>query len=264
MATKLVLVALLCIAQLGVVTAFPATASGPKPVRVAVYLVRGEKVVPVGRSVSATRVGRGALVALLRGPSAAERSEGYGTTIPAGTSLRGVTVSGGVATVDVGRRFASGGGSLSMLLRVAQVVHTVTQFSSVSHVRFRLDGRPVKAIGGEGVVVEPPVDRRDFEGQAPVILVERPLAGDVVHGALHVRGTANVFEARLFVDVVSATGRVLAHRSLLATAGTGVRGSFATTIVLPPQQRPVAVVAYARSMKDGARIHVVRVPVRVV
>jgi len=49
-----------------------------------------------------------------------------------------------------------------MLTRVAQVVYTVTQFPAVQRVAFRLDGKPVSAIGGEGVVVDPPVTHADF------------------------------------------------------------------------------------------------------
>jgi len=48
-----------------------------------------------------------------------------------------------------------------MLTRVAQVVYKVTQFPAVQRVAFLLDGKPVSAIGGEGVV-DPPVTRAAF------------------------------------------------------------------------------------------------------
>jgi hypothetical protein len=232
------------------------------PTRVTVYLVRGERVAPVRRVVPSTRrVALAALTALVRGPTRAERAAGYTTCVPAGTRVRGVTISNRVATVDLGGRFESGGGSLSMLLRVAQVVHTATQFSSVERVSFRLDGRPVGAIGGEGVVVAPPVGRRAFEGQAPPILVEQPLPGDRVGRVVVVRGTANVFEARLLVDVRAPDGRLLVRRPVLASAGTGVRGTFETRVVVAPGARRLTIVAYARSPKDGSPVAVVRVPV---
>lgn len=233
------------------------------PVRsVTVYLVRAGHVAPVRRVVPRTAApARAALTALLAGTTVTERRQGYTSAIPVSTGLRGVALSHGVLTVDLTRRFESGGGSRSMLLRVAQVVHTATQFQTVERVAFRLDGRPVAAIGGEGVIVSPPVGRTAFEAQAPAILVEQPLPGDRVSTPLRIRGTANVFEARFAIDVVKATGGRLAHRAVSASAGTGTRGSFDVTIPLGTASGRVVVVAYVNSPKDGSRIDVVRVPI---
>ena len=242
-------------AQVG--SAVPAASSS-----FAVYLVRGEHVAPVRRLVPRTpAVARAALAGLLRGPTTAERRAGYASAIPSGTTLRGVSLVRGVVTVDLSGRFQAGGGSLSMLLRVAQVVYTATQFPSVERVAFRLNGRPVEAVGGEGVIVAPSVARAAFEAQAPPILVEEPLPGDRVGRPVVVRGTANVFEALLFVDVVTPTGTLVAHRSVLASAGTGTRGGFNVRIPLSVPLTRIVVVAYARSPKNGVRIDVVRVPV---
>ena len=229
-----------------------------------VYLVRGEHVAPVRRVVAHTpAVARAALTALLRGPTAAEQRQGYTSAIPGSTSLRSVSLSHGVATVDLSGRFQAGGGSLSMLLRVAQVVHTATQFPTVSRVAFRLDGKPVEAIGGEGVIVSPPVGRADFEGQAPPILVEQPLPGDHVPLPPVVRGTANVFEAQFSVEVQTPDGKVLIRRSAHASAGTGIRGSFDICIPLRTTAKHLVLVAYDNSPKNGSRIDVVRVPITV-
>lgn len=230
----------------------------------AVCLVRGEHVSPVRRLVPHTSaLARASLAALVRGPSPAERRSGYTTAIPSGTVLRSVTLAHGVLTVDLSGRFQAGGGSLSMLLRTAQVVFTATQFPSVQRVAFLLDGRHVKAIGGEGVLVDPPVGRTSFEQQAPPILVEQPLPGDTLRAPLLVRGSANVFEAQLVVDVRTGRGSLLAHRTVHATAGTGTRGSFGVRIALSGVHGHLVVVAYAHSAKNGAPIHVVRVPVTV-
>jgi hypothetical protein len=88
-----------------------------------------------------------------------------------------ITVVNRVATVDVSRRYEDGGGSTSMLLRVAQVVYTAARFPTVRKVAVRIAGRPVTAVGGERVVVSPPVGRAEFEAQTPPILVEQPLPG---------------------------------------------------------------------------------------
>jgi len=252
---------------LSVLALAPAVPAGgaatPSTRAVAVYLVKGERMAPVRRWVPRGEgVSRVALAALFRGATAAERVAGYTSAVPSHTKVLGVSLHGGVATVDLSGGFASGGGSVSMLLRVAQVVHTATQFAGVRKVAFRLDGEPVETIGGEGVIVAPAVGRTDFEGQAPPILVESPLPGDRVGAQLVVRGTANVFEARLDVDLVRPDGTRLAHRAVSASAGTGTRGTFSLRIATTHAPRRFTVVVYSLSAKDGSRIHLVEVPLR--
>lgn len=247
-------------------TAAATGGSGTKPAivrhTVSIYLVRGEQLGVAHRSVVGSAIATAALRELIAAPSAADSAAGLVTTIPAGTRVRGVTIAGGTATVDLSGRFASGGGSLSMLLRVAQVVHTLTQFDTVQRVAFELDGRPVTSIGGEGVRVSPPVGRGDFEGQAPAILVEDPAPGDAARSPLRVSGTANVFEAVLFVELRDGA-RVLATRRVMATSGTGTRGSFATSIDFASRGVTTPMlIAYSRSPRDGTRENEVRIPLR--
>jgi hypothetical protein len=226
-----------------------------------VFLVRGERLVAVHRPAAGTTAAA-AMHELLHGPTAAERALGVTTTIPPGTALRSVRVARGLATVDLSRRFEAGGGSLSMLLRVAEVTATLDALPAVDRVAFALDGRRVTAIGGEGVIVDPPRRLRDVEGQLQPIQVVSPAIGDHVRSPLLVRGTANVFEAVLHVEVRSAAGRVLATRRIQASSGTGTRGTFAATVRFraPAGATRITLVAYALSPKDGARIDVVRTP----
>ena len=232
---------------------------------VAVYFLRGEKVSPVRRAIAATpAVARTALTELLAGPTEEEVASGLKSAVPAGTGLRDVSISGGVATVDLDGTFDDGGGSASMLGRVAQVVATLTRFPTVDRVAFRIDGRPVEAIGGEGVVVDPPIGRGAIEEQTPQILVESPLPGDTVTSPIRLRGTANVFEATVSIDVKDETGKVVLRTFTTATSGTGTRGTFDTTLALAGREGKVTVVAYESSAKDGRPLHVVEVPLTLV
>jgi hypothetical protein len=201
---------------------------------------------------------------LLAGPTRAEVAAGLSTAIPEGTELRGVSVSNGVATVDLGGTFEDGGGSVSMLGRIAQVVATLTRFPTVQRVAFRIDGRPVDAIGGEGVVVDPPVGRRAIEGQTPQILVESPLPGETVTSPIRLRGTANVFEATVSLDARDAAGKVILQTFTTATSGNGTRGTFDTELAVPDHEGRITVVAYEASAKDGRPLHVVEVPLTLV
>jgi hypothetical protein len=237
----------------------PATSS------VAVYFLRDGKVSPVRRNIAATpAVARAAVTELLDGPTSEESANGLATAIPAGTNLRDISLADGVATVDLGGAFDDGGGSASMLGRVAQVVATLTRFPTIQRVAFRIDGMPVQAIGGEGVVVDPPVGRRAIEEQSPQILIESPLPGDAVRSPIRLRGTANVFEATVSIDVRDANGKLLKRTFTTATSGTGTRGTFDTELALPDRAGDVIVIAYEASAEDGRPLHVVEVPLELV
>lgn len=246
----------------------------PSPVATAavpvlIYFSRGEYLGVAGREVqaqgSAEALAEAAMRELLAGPTAEEKEFGLGAVIPAGTRLNGVSILDGVATVDLSRAYESGGGSLSMLLRVAQVVFTLTQFDGVERVAFALDGVPAQAIGGEGIVVSPPVTRADFEGQAPAILVESPVPGQQVGNPVRVSGTANVFEAQFMVEVVDPEGLVVATRSVMATSGTGTRGTFTASIPFAVTRAGLGeIVFYEPSPKDGSRTNLVEIQVRMV
>lgn len=224
-----------------------------------VYFLRDEKVSPVGRTVDGRTPARGALEALLKGPG---DNTGHVSSIPSGTTLLGISVAGGVATVDLSGEFASGGGSMSMLTRVAQVVFTLTQFPTVTSVSFRIDGSPVDAIDGEGVLVDPPRTRSDFEDQTPAILVESPLPGTRLESPFTATGTSNTFEATYLYSLTDSAGTVLAEGFGTATSGTGTRGTFSQEIVYAEAAPGAAVLKlFESSANDGSDINVVEIPV---
>src|SRR5207253_11255871 len=101
--------------------------------------------------------------------------------------------------------------------------------------------------------------RRDCgRGTAP-LLVESPRPGARVASPRRIRGTANVFEATFQADVVDARGKVLAHRTVMATSGSGQRGTFDETLTFA-RGGPGKLVVYENSAADGSRIHQVEIP----
>lgn len=231
---------------------------------ISVYLIRRERVQAVTRTVPAgtKAVLRAALESLLAGPASDERSAGLGTQIPRGTALRGVSIKGRTATIDLTARYATGGGSATMFARLAQVVFTATQFPSVDGVLFRIDGKPVRTFSAEGIELEGPQTRADFEDQSPAILVESPAWGGTLTGRGTVRGTANTFEANFRLQVRDAAGTMIVDRAVQATSGTGTRGTWSIEV---PLRRAVegsgTIRVFEESAKDGSEINIVVVPV---
>jgi hypothetical protein len=144
------------------------TAGSERRTTVTVFFARGERVEPVTRSVpSVPRIGTAALEQLLAGPTASEVAAGYVTQIPAGSRLRGLTITDGVAVVDFSGEFESGGGTLALTLRLAQVTCTLDAFPTVDGVRFALDGEVVDVFSGDGLVVDEPVACSDYTRTSP-------------------------------------------------------------------------------------------------
>lgn len=165
------------------------------------------------------------------------------TAAVAGASLRAlgldasVTIAGGTATVDLPHASPS---------ETAEVVYTLTQYPTVQR---------VDVAGRQGLT------RADVESFVPAILVESPAAGASVRRDFRVTGTAMVFEATFVVEL-AADGKVLARRTVTASAGAPERGTFAL-VLHALRAGPATVVAYAPSAENGEPQHRVEVPVTV-
>ena len=247
-------------------TAQPTTSAPPvaSPVVVRVYLAYNEKMQPVLRQLPAgTKTTlKSALVELLKGPNAAETAAGMSTQIPAGTTLRSVKVSGKIATVDLSAKFGTDGGMSGVTNRLAQVVFTATQFSTVSSVRFKVNGKTVSVFTGEGIMLNHPQKRSDYEYSTAPIFVDNPAWQATIKKGMTARGTANVFEATFHVQVRDAAGTLLVNKTVHATRGTGTRGSWSlklTWAAAAPGMGQLRV--FAASPKNGAEIDGIDVPV---
>jgi hypothetical protein len=226
-----------------------------------VWFTRDGKLFSTARTIPATPgVGHAALDLMLTGPSAAESAAGLRSQIPPGTSLRGLTISSGTATVDLSSSFGSSASSSVMALRIAQTVYTLTQFPQVTGVRFELAGQGVTSIGG--VPVQAAQTRDMYAGYLPAITVQSPLIGEQVTSPVTVSGTANVFEAVVSVRVLDQAGNELARTFTNATCGTGCRGSYTVTIAYSAAQtEPGTVEVFETSAKDGQPVNVQLIPV---
>jgi spore germination protein GerM len=137
-----------------------------------IYLIRDEgtsftleAVARRMRPAGALEAARAAVAALAEGPTPEEASNGLASAVPAGTTVRSVAWVGDVLVVDLDAAVVSGGGTSSMVGRLAQLTYTLTQPRGVAAVELLVDGRALGAWGGEGVMVTWPWRRP--EGALP-------------------------------------------------------------------------------------------------
>ena len=246
-------------------TSVTSTTSIPdgESMQVRVYYSRDEMMSAHTRVVPKTdSVGAAAMKALLEGPTQTERDADVVTNIPEGTTFLGLSIDDGIATVDLSQEYASGGGSFSMAMRLAEVVFTLTQFPTVDGVNFMLDGKPVEVFGGEGIILDHPLGRDDYEGFSPAILVESPTLGETISSPVRITGTANTFEATFQLNITDWDGRIVYDEVVTATSGTGTRGTFDVTASFDVDRSgPGSIIAFVYSARDGSQENVIEIPV---
>lgn len=175
--------------------------------------------------------------------------------------MRDIAIRDGIAIIDVTRDFESGGGSFSMGARLAQLTFTLTQFSTVDGVELRIEGRTVEVFGGEGLIIDRPMTRDDFDGFLPAILVESPAPGDTVSSPLTVRGLANTFEGEVIARLISSKGAVIA-----TGRGMGMMGDWApfkVTLSFSFASGPATLQSFYTSPKDGSIMHLTEIPLSI-
>lgn len=102
-----------------------------------------EQVFPMEREIPSTQApARAALQALLAGPTPAEESAGYFSSLNAGVSVQRLTIEDGVARVDFDERIQEQvGGSCRVMAIRAQIEATLRQFPTVRRVIISVNGR---------------------------------------------------------------------------------------------------------------------------
>ncbi len=243
-----------------------AVAGATRTTTVSLYWIRAGASLGVSHRVipATAAIGAATLRSLLAGPNRAERAAGLSSAVPSSSRLLHLSITAGVASADFDSRFASGGGSLSVIGRVDQVVYTLTQFPTVHAVLFLVNGKVARTFTGEGLVLDRPLGRAAARSLLPAIFVERPAVGDTLHSPFRLSGLANTFEAVFQVTVVDATGHTLVSRVVHASAGSGTWGTFSLPVAFHGARPGMArIVVFERSAKDGRPIHVVRIPVRI-
>ena len=132
----------------------------------ALYFVDGDRLEPVFREVAEDASPEDVLLALADGPTSAEARRGLTSAVPEATSIVGVTVSRGVATVDLAPSTSEVRGD-DQPLSVAQVVFTLTARPGIGRVAFTIDGEVSDVPDGSGALTGDAVAREDYAAVAP-------------------------------------------------------------------------------------------------
>lgn len=188
---------------------------------------------------------------------------GFDTAIPEGTTVEEVTQDGSTVAVDLSDEFESGGGSASMFARLAQLTFTLTRIDGIDGVLLVENGSPVSVFSSEGIVLDGPMVRADFEDQLPGILVDFPAAGETVPDTFDISGVAAAFEGVFQLEVLEGNTILFAPDFVSTDSGIGF-GSFAVEAVTgaaPGTNLTIRV--WENSAEDGSVISERFVPVTV-
>ena len=95
----------------------------------------------------------------------AKPNDDLSSTIPKSTKLLNLQVRADGVHVDLSPEFRSGGGSTSMIYRVAQVIYTASSLDLNQKVFISVGGQSIDQnhpLGGEGLILQQPTTRSQF------------------------------------------------------------------------------------------------------
>jgi hypothetical protein len=202
--------------------------------------------------VRSTAVVRSAVEAMLH---LAPLDTDYRTFWPRATTVRGVSVAGAVATVDLsGNARNVTASTATERASLQQLVHTVTAAApSITAVQLRFDGAPKPTLWGHVSTTGPISRRAQVDTLGPVWVLE-PAPGAKVGSTFTVKGEATVFEATVNWAVTRPGSTTqLAHGFVTASKGAPDRGTFTVAVTLPATVHgDVVFTAWESSAEDGS------------
>ncbi len=117
-------------------------------------------VLPVKRQLSSFSPLQSSLMELIKGPDRNEKRNGFLSAIPEDLKIRNIKVVGRNAVLDLNEAIETDANGEILLTRIDQLVYTATQFDGIDGVIIKVNGREKKFLGGEGLSISGPIQRR--------------------------------------------------------------------------------------------------------
>lgn len=207
------------------------TTTAPPQQTFSLYFVRGTELGVSQRTTGTTADPHyESMVDLLQGPNPTETAAGLSTAIPQGTTMRGLEIRGGTATVNFSPTFVQAAPPPSLSARLAQVVYTITAFPNVNGVIIQVGG--TRIVNFAGVNLSQPVGRSQVTAALPEILLEEPAVGGSLSGNLTVSGLTS-FNGTYEIQLVDPSGKLLASVTSTAVVDARFEQTIPFTITSP-------------------------------
>lgn len=104
-----------------------------------------------------------AVYALISGPKQAEIEKGVYTEIPANTRIISVNETADKVIINLNSAFETGGGTESIYKRIYQLIKTAKK-NTTKPVYLYIEGRQADVIGGEGIMINQPLNEHSLDG----------------------------------------------------------------------------------------------------
>lgn len=217
---------------------------------ITLFFTRSHQLCAVSRETKGTQTAEDLLLDLIAGPEDRETKGGIATSIPSETGIRKVSVQDGLAEVDVSRAFESSSlGPLSIKIRLAQVIYTLTRLDSVRQVTLKVEGRLLDGKSA-GLPHDAPFSREDFEDVVPDVLIESPGWGEKICSPLVVQGSARAEKGTFQLSLFDQRGNGLASDSVSTEPGKRTFFEFCAEFT-PIEAGRCELEASMTSMRDG-------------
>lgn len=131
---------------------------------ITIYFIKNDQLVPVQRPLRANEAPLTKAVGeLLKGPTLREKKDGVISLVPAGTRLINSRQRGSTVALNFNRSLGHcSGGSDRLKGMIMQIIYTATGILGVERVDILIDGEKDVVLGGEGLVLDHPLSRRDL------------------------------------------------------------------------------------------------------
>lgn len=115
--------------------------------------------VPAVREIKSSEELAAALKETIKGPSSAEEKKGFVSALPKNVKVRKAVIKTDIADIDLSKEFADGIQGDAVAARVNQIFYTAVQFPGVKGIIIRINGKPVKTLGPDGLVLSWPMKK---------------------------------------------------------------------------------------------------------